>query len=527
MKQPYLKQIFLLFLSLLILTGCGVISDNNSESGDRGTTTNNFQLEAWADNWFIAFLDDDVIVEDSVSITTERSFNSETAIFSASYPFNLNFILKDFKENDTGLEYIGERNQQMGDGGFIMQIKDLDSGEIVAVSDDNMKCSVIHQAPLDNACAKESNPVASVVPCTFFSIEEPADWKNSSFDTGNWDSATEYSESAVNPKGGYDDISWDSSAKLIWGSDLEQDNTLLCKLTVEDSSNSNSSNSKCGAISNSVSAAGFSDVTVSCDDTYAYIISDTYPDHDLMNGITGTNEQIPVPAPGYAAPIVLNPSGTSNTTTIDASLGVAINGVPIYDYSSQGDLDVFNYDSNKDTYLLGQLDNCGGHAGRGDDYHYHKRPNCMIDTITSFSDDMVIGWAYDGYPIFDLKNTDGTDIRSGELDICNGQEDDLYGYSYHTSQSAPYILKCLRGNVEQSVLPRVAPMNGRTTGNPPAGGVSSLTFSEQNGLVRMEYLYLGINYYMQYEASSTPGCFVFETKTVTEGGMVSTGEFCR
>lgn len=53
-----------------------------------------FQLEAWADNWFAAYLGEELIVEDSVSITTERSFNAETATFEASYPLYLNFILK-------------------------------------------------------------------------------------------------------------------------------------------------------------------------------------------------------------------------------------------------------------------------------------------------------------------------------------------------------------------------------------------------------------------------------------------------
>ena len=48
-------------------------------------------------------------------ITTERSFNAETFVFNADYPLQLNFVAKDFKQDDTGLEYIGRRNQQMGD----------------------------------------------------------------------------------------------------------------------------------------------------------------------------------------------------------------------------------------------------------------------------------------------------------------------------------------------------------------------------------------------------------------------------
>lgn len=518
----------------LFLMGCAGGDGASMTASNSGTSTaidsgeglRRLQIEVWSDNWFAAYLDDSLIVEDSVSITTERSFNAETATFTGSYPLNINFIIKDFKANNTGLEYIGARNQQMGDGGFIMQVKDVDNGVVVAVSDSNMKCIVVHKAPLDKSCEHEANPVAGVAPCEFTSIEEPIDWKSRDFDVSDWSAATVYSESAVRPKDGYDEIDWNADAELIWGTDLEQDNTLLCKLTVENPS-ANSSSSQCEAISSSVSDAGFEEVSVTCDNSYAYITSDTYPEHDKMNGITGSNEQIPVPANNYSAPIKLSPSGVSNAITIDAALGVAVNGVPIYDYSSQGELDPFHYDPNSDTSILGQLDYCGGHSGRGDDYHYHTRPSCMIDVMKNSSDEAIIGWAYDGYPIYDLNNPDGTVIAANELDLCNGKEDDTFGYRYHTSMSAPYGPQCLRGEVDESVLPRVAPINGRTTGRPPAGGVDSLVFIEENGLVRMEYRYMNDTYFLQYQASASPNCYLFETKTISDGGQVISGEFCR
>ena len=48
--------------------------------------------------------DDALLVEDSESITTERSFNAERFSFEADYPLVLNFVVKDFKEDDSGLE---------------------------------------------------------------------------------------------------------------------------------------------------------------------------------------------------------------------------------------------------------------------------------------------------------------------------------------------------------------------------------------------------------------------------------------
>lgn len=195
--------------------------------------TTTFQLEAWADNWFAIYLGEELIVEDSVSITTERSFNAETGTFAASYPLNLNFILKDFKENDTGLEYIGTNRQQMGDGGFIMQLTDVGTGEVVAVSNADWACTVIHEAPLDKSCENESNPVAGTAPCDFIDLGEPNGWKTAVFDDSSWTATTIHSASAVSPKDGYDQISWNPSAELIWGPDLETDNTILCRVTVD------------------------------------------------------------------------------------------------------------------------------------------------------------------------------------------------------------------------------------------------------------------------------------------------------
>lgn len=195
-------------------------------------TIHNFQLDGWADNWFAFYLEDQLILEDSVSITTERSFNSETVTFSAAYPLQLNFVLKDYKENDTGLEYIGSNRQQMGDGGFIMQLTDTDTGALVAVTSSAFTCKVINTAPLDKSCESASDPVAGSAPCGFDDQPEPDGWKAADFDDSSWTDTTIHSATAVDPKIGYDDINWDPSAEFVWGPDLETNNTILCRLTV-------------------------------------------------------------------------------------------------------------------------------------------------------------------------------------------------------------------------------------------------------------------------------------------------------
>ncbi|NND70569.1 MAG: PEBP family protein [Rhodothermales bacterium] len=190
-------------------------------------------VDIWVDNWFEMYVNGNKVLEDSVPITTERSFNAETAKFTTELPALIAIHAKDFKENDTGLEYIGTSRQQMGDGGMIFQIKDAQSGRIIAASDPSMRCLVIHHAPIDPACAAEQDPVAGQGPCGFEERNIPAGWNDFDFDDSAWPVATEYSEGTVRPKDGYDRIQWDSRASLVWSSDLIQDNTLLCRLVVE------------------------------------------------------------------------------------------------------------------------------------------------------------------------------------------------------------------------------------------------------------------------------------------------------
>lgn len=188
------------------------------------------KADVWADNWFALYVNDKLVKEDSVSITTERSFNKESFSFDATKPFVLNFIAKDFKANDTGLEYIGTDRQQMSDGGLIAQFSN--GSNLVSVTDSSWRCLVVHEAPLDKSCARSANPVAGQGACTFNVTAEPAGWKNLDFDDSKWPAAKEYSERQVGPKDGYDEVRWSSSAKLIWGPDLEQSNTILCRIAV-------------------------------------------------------------------------------------------------------------------------------------------------------------------------------------------------------------------------------------------------------------------------------------------------------
>ena len=200
-----------------------------SDESDAEGVSSSFVAEVWADNWFALYVNGELVAEDSVPITTERSFNAETISFEATYPLTIAIEAKDFKETDSGIEYIGEPNQQMGDGGLIAQITDKSSGEVITVTDAQFTVLVIHRAPLNTGCEKDADPDTT---CESEITDAPSHWATPGFDDSSWSTATEWSESDVGPKDGYDEISWDTNAELIWGSDLEIDNTILLRHTV-------------------------------------------------------------------------------------------------------------------------------------------------------------------------------------------------------------------------------------------------------------------------------------------------------
>ncbi len=187
------------------------------------------KADVWADNWFALYAGDELIKEDSVPYNTEQSFNAESFTFDVALPALLSVVLKDFKENDSGLEYIGSRWQQMGDGGFVAQFFDANTNSPVAMSDESWRCLTVHQAPINKSCERSSNPEQA---CEAIIQPEPDNWKSADFDDSAWPQAVVHSAREVRPHGGFSRVSWNSTARLIWTEDLETDNTVLCRFTI-------------------------------------------------------------------------------------------------------------------------------------------------------------------------------------------------------------------------------------------------------------------------------------------------------
>jgi phosphatidylethanolamine-binding protein (PEBP) family uncharacterized protein len=228
------------------------------------TTTTAFQAEVWVDNWFSLYINGKKVGEDTTPYNTERSFNSTLIKFTATYPFEVGVLARDFMENASGLEYIGKPNQQIGDAGFIMQIREIKSGRVVAATNSSWKSLVIQKAPLNTSCSTSTQPL---VDCKNSTISVPALWSTRTFKESSWKNSTEYTEAAVGVKEGYSDYSWGSSSKLIWSSDLKLDNTVLFRslVTGKLASTSKVTTSLLSLASPDFSAGGRLPINYTCD----------------------------------------------------------------------------------------------------------------------------------------------------------------------------------------------------------------------------------------------------------------------
>jgi hypothetical protein len=211
---------------------------------------------------------------------------------------------------------------------------------------------------------------------------------------------------------------------------------------------SSSDSVNCTYIKTSVTASTTGTATVTCDTSYAYIASDAYPTHTMMSGITGTNLQVPT-AQAFSGTTAwkfpLSPAvATTSTTPTTGPIGMAINGVLLYNPCKQEGCS----STSGDTKALGELDTCNGHAGRSDDYHYHAAPTCMMSgQSTSYWDTHPVGWLLDGFALYGYNDASGS-IATRDSE-CGGNTNTVYngpsGYSYHLTDTFPYILACLRG----------------------------------------------------------------------------------
>ncbi len=104
-------------------------------------------------------------------------------------------------------------------------------------------------------------------------------------------------------------------------------------------------------------------------------------------------------------------TGTPMATTL-GHIGVWTNGVSIFnakDAMSYNNQKVWNQNA---IVVEGMsFDACLGHPAPNGEYHHHLNPRCLYDDADSSKHSPIIGYAFDGYPIYGAygyRNTDGT-----------------------------------------------------------------------------------------------------------------------
>lgn len=179
------------------------------------------------------------------------------------------------------------------------------------------------------------------------------------------------------------------------------------------------------------------------DDTFLYVEGDGLPAHGMMTGITAWQQQVPLPqnyAGANAWRFPLKPVPAKTPTSIKdrflrGAIAIAANGVPIFNpQNNRGEISA----------EIGELDRWGGHCGRADDYHYHAAPLHLQDTLGK---NLPIAYALDGYPIYGLKEPDGSGPKG--LDSFNGHTTDSLGYHYHASTHYPFVNGGFHGEVTE------------------------------------------------------------------------------
>lgn len=201
------------------------------------------------------------------------------------------------------------------------------------------------------------------------------------------------------------------------------------------------------------------------DDDYFYVGSNGLPDHPMMIGIRAWQQQVPLPQPynGTNAwrlplrPRLADKPISARKALFSGAIAVAVNGVPIFNaLNNRGE----------DAFLIGELDEYGGHCGRGDDYHYHAAP-VHLEKIVGKGN--PIGYALDGFPLYGY--TDAAGKEPQDLDEFNGRmEKD--GYRYYSTRKYPYINGGLRGVVtvrNDRVEPQPRDIPIRPAGRPLRG----------------------------------------------------------
>ena len=261
-----------------------------------------------------------------------------------------------------------------------------------------------------------------------------------------------------------------------------------------------------------------STVSTTYDASYFYVNSTGLGVHTMMVGISsrGWQQQVPmakcfINTSHWTIPLnpvdAATPVPVNSINFIKGALAIAANGVPIFNpYTNTG----------VDAFLDGQLDNYGGHCGRGDDYHYHTAPLHLI-TLGQTTATLPIAFALDGYAVYGPLEPTGAAMAT--LDANHGHY--LSGvYHYHGTATAPYMVGNMVGVVTQDANYQIIPQPQGVSPRPgpygPLNGalITACVANASNGY-NTAYTLNGTSGYATNYTATAAGVYTFNYVTPT------------
>lgn len=137
---------------------------------------------------------------------------------------------------------------------------------------------------------------------------------------------------------------------------------------------------------------------------------------------------------------------------VGGEVGIATNGVEIYD-----GLDA----PLRDAPAHEVQDHCQGHPDGNDKYHYHSISTCLYKGEPHHKPSGLVGYAFDGFPIYGPRGAHGKLMTDADLDKCHGKTSKVKFngkrrriYHYVATLEYPYTVGCFRGTEIASGVPR-------------------------------------------------------------------------
>ncbi|HVV88177.1 MAG TPA: YHYH protein [Kofleriaceae bacterium] len=143
-------------------------------------------------------------------------------------------------------------------------------------------------------------------------------------------------------------------------------------------------------------------------------------------------------------------------------MGVLISGAPVYNpYEGDGTTVAMNANFtllDAQGHPVAFMDTCNGHPSPhpAEQYHYHGLPGCVTARVDQANGPShIIGFAFDGFPVYGDRDADGRPVDPAALDECNGIDSPtpefpagIYHYVMLDVATRQSTIRCLHGHLD-------------------------------------------------------------------------------